>query len=101
MKWNFVYEEEHPDTNGYCSAGIISNGKNFLFFTICADDPDTQEVCRIYNSIDFSEESLECQYPWTAENDEILLNCLNGLQEQNSFCGDDGPLKTLHFLPFK
>lgn len=77
MNWDFVYEEEYPDTNGYNCAGIISNGNEFLFFTVGCDTPSAKETCRVYNSIEFAEGSLLCQYDWTADNDSILLNCLN------------------------
>lgn len=101
MRWDFVYEEEHFDINGYCCAGILTNGKNYLFFTVSCDEPSAAETCRIYSSISFCQESLECQYIWTAENDELLLECLNSLEYGKSFLGKDSPLRAIHFISSK
>lgn len=98
MRWDFVYEEEHYDLNGYCSAGVLSDGERFLFFTVSSDEPGLAGICRIYSSISFCSESLECQYPWTAENDEMLINCLNRVKEDEPFCGEDGPIRRLQFI---
>lgn len=97
INWDFVYEEEHYDIYGYCSTGVISNGKQFLFYIIGCDDPRTVEICRVYSSISFAAESLLCQYEWTAANDDILLNCLNNLREQDTIVGENSPIKNLQF----
>lgn len=96
MRWDYVYEEEHFDVNGYCSAGVISNGQNYLFFTVGCDELNGQEICRIYSSISFSEDSLECQYCWTAENDSRLFECLNNLGK-NAYCGEASPIRKINF----
>lgn len=98
MRWDFVYEEEHFDVNGYCCAGILTDGKGYLFFTVSCDIPGGMEICRIYSSIAFSPESLECQYLWTAENDELLLNCLNNLGESEPYSGENGPLRKIDYV---
>lgn len=96
MRWDYVYEEEHFDVNGYCSSGVISNGSKFLFFTIGCDTPLQREKCRIYSSITFDEASLVCQYDWTAENDAILFNCLNSLDTE-SHNEENSPIRSLKF----
>lgn len=98
MKWDFVYEEKLPDVNGYCSRGVIANGKRCLFFSVSHNESDGMETCRVYSSITFSQESLECQYLWSAENDEMLIDCLNGLKEGEPYCGASSPIKDLHFF---
>lgn len=98
MNWQFVYEEEHFDANGYCSAGILSNGSHFLFFNVSSDSPSDFEKCRIYDSISFCEESLMCEFDWIAENESLVLSCLNGLSDEMDYCGEFCPLKTLSFV---
>ena len=99
MKWDFVFEEEHFDVNGYCCAGIISDGKRFLFFTVGCDESGALETCRVYSSITFCQESLECQYAWFAENDEILIDSLNSLKEGEPYHGKSSPIRKLTFIP--
>lgn len=87
-KWDFKYEEEVFDDWGYNCAGVLTNGKDFLFFHIIPDKPDGKLYCHIYNSIWMMSESEECCYLWTAENDERMINTLN---ETDDF-GDIGKI---------
>lgn len=96
MCWDYVYEEEHFDGNGYCRVGAFSNGENFLFFTVNCEGPNGKEICRVYSSIAFSSESLECQYDWCEDNDTILFECLNKIVDGN-FCGDGSPVRLIRF----
>lgn len=96
MCWGYVYEEEHFNVYGHYSVGAFSDGKNFLFFTVSRDEPDGGGVCRVYSSISFCEDSLECQYDWCAENDAILFECLDNIDDGN-FCGDGSPVRTIRF----
>ena len=78
-KWDFVHEQEslNPAFYGFYT-GIISNGKDFLFFRANRED----NLCEVFGSIeemgeDDSELFALCSYPWTAENDSLLLSVLN------------------------
>lgn len=42
-----------------------------------------------------SSRTVLCEYPWTAENDETLLEALNKCGD--NYRGDDSPLRTLSF----
>ncbi len=95
MKWKFVYDEGLTQDALF---GILSNGKSFLFFSQEHDCGDKPGICRIYSSISFSEETIECEYTATVENDSILLECLNAL-EDDDYCGEDSPIRVLKFNP--
>ena len=99
MRWSFVYEEEFYDVNGYCCAGILTNGRDYLFFAVSSDAPGAIETCRIYSSITFCPESLECQYPWTEINDNLLLESLNAIKESEPYYGEDSPIRRVKFNP--
>lgn len=97
--WAVVYEEEYPDTNGYCGSLILSNGKDFLFGSICRDDNEVIEHCEIRSELMPIEGTAMVRYPWTPENDQRLLDCLNGNSEDPNLIGDDSPLYSLCFNP--
>ena len=100
-KWEFVYEEEFPDSNGANRIGIIQNKNNpkqVLFFQVYAYDKDDIETCHILTSITLDYATQVCEYPWTAENEEILLDCLNNTVVGEEYAETDGPLAK---IPFK
>ena len=98
-KWDFVYDEEYPDDWGRNFTGILSDGRHFLFWHALAENEGDVETCRVYDSIEsmFCDNDPICEYPWTAENDSLLLDCLNNLDDSKDFCGDDSPLKRIKF----
>ena len=103
-RWNFIYDESRPDT-GINQFGIISDGMNFLFYhAYKIETEDPVETCFIYSSMYMEDSFEECRYPWTAENDEILLDALNKADRDphvtGSFCGERSVLRTLEFKPY-
>lgn len=97
-KWDFVYEEECPDTAGANVSGIISNGEDFLFFHVFAIEEGEPEICHIYSSLmQMFDGDEELYYPWTAENDSLLLDKLNNLSDPLHYCGDESELLSIDF----
>ena len=99
-KWEFVYEEEFPDSNGTNLIGIIQNKNNpkqVLFFQVYAEDKDDIETCHILTSIALDPATKVCEYPWTAENDDMLLDYLNNTIVGEEYAESDGPLTRIGF----
>lgn len=97
-RWDFVYDEEQSVHEGVRPMGVISNGRNFLFFEVQATEgEDEADICHVYDSISMNPESEVCSYPWTADNDSALLNALDNLADPRDFCGENCPLRTLEF----
>jgi len=95
--WDFRYEEEFPDTDGANQMGVLTNGKYYLFYHVFADDERKTEICHIYSSLNMTEETEECSYPWTSENDSLLLEFLNNLEDETDFCGEGSPIRLIKF----
>ena len=97
-KWEIIHEEEFPDTAGQNIIGVIQDRTNpgkILFFHVYADEEGDIETCHIYSSVSLDPATRLCEYPWTAENDEALLEALNKCGD--NYIGDDSPLKALSF----
>lgn len=91
-EWRFVYDEEICDTLGSNFMGIITDGCRFLFFHALPEDDLGDVRCYIFSSLQsmFNHDDEELSYPWTAENDELLLKALNSLDEDSTrYCGED------------
>lgn len=100
-KWDFVYEEHFPDSNGTNKIGIVQNKNNpkqVLFFQVYAEDKDDIEFCHILTSITLEPATHVCEYPWTAENEEMLLDCLNNTIVEEEYAETNGSLAK---IPFK
>ena len=97
--WGFQYDEEYPDTAGRNFVGVLTNEENYLFWHAFADNDGQVENCHIYSSLkDLYESQNEvCVYPWTAENDSLVLEALNTLHNPLDYCGEGCPLSTLEF----
>lgn len=102
--WAFVYDEEFPDSNGTCIAGILADKANpntgrCLFFIVCADEPGAQETCRIFNSIMFDPSTKECEFAWSENNNDKLVSFLNSCED--AYCGEDSGIGRIEFEPFE
>ena len=98
-KWDFVYDEECFDDCGRNFCGVLSNGKNYLFWHAYVREEGGDEICSVYDSLWalVEGENKMCEYKWTAENDSILLDCLNNLDDPKDFCGENSPLRRIKF----
>ena len=96
-KWDFAYDEEVFDDWGNNIAGLITNGEDYLFYHVYPHEKGGKEYLHIYNSIWMSDDTEECCYLWTAENDEILINALNEAKSIVDITGDDGLLHQIEF----
>ena len=102
-KWDFVADEErYTDDGRLFWTGLLTNGENFLYWqTAPTENSDEPTECCIYNSILMTDDTVEVCYPWAAVNDEMVVNCLNSLDDPNNYCGDDSALLQLEFVPFE
>ena len=96
-KWDIVYDEEYPDTNGYCGSAILSDGERFLFASICRDDDEIIEHMSVRNELMPIEGTEIIRFPWTSENETILLQTLN--ESGDNYACDDSPLLSAPFKP--
>ncbi len=104
-KWSFAYDESlEPDVWGCNEAGVLTDGVHFLFYhALKRNVNDAIETCYIYDSLTdlFECDNEVCHYPWTSENDEVLLNALNNLDNPEDYCGAGSPIEVLEFIPYK
>lgn len=91
VHWDLVYEEENYE-DGY-SAGILSNGKDFLF-TI-RETSEGIETFRVYNSILCTSDTIEAEFEYSEENFKLLLKVLN--DSGDDYCGAGSPLQAVKF----
>ena len=103
--WDFTYDQENWDYQGANFSGILQDQNNLsrvLFWhALRMEENDPCETCFIYSNMFLNEEELVCQYPWTSENDSILIKALNELADPNDYCGDDSPIRFIEFLPLE
>lgn len=93
--WDFSYEEEiHEDLRDYMQGVITDNCGRMLFYRAYPGG-----MCRVYASINemVCDGQAEVEYPWTAENDSILLDGLNSLENQDDYFGEGSPIRILRF----
>lgn len=92
-KWKILYEEEFPDDWGYNACGILTNGKDVLFFHILPE-PDGQEICHIFSSLAclVQCEQEEACFPWTTENEQKMYSALESLEDNSRLCGENSIL---------
>jgi len=93
--WDFRYDEEFPARKDIQFAGVLTDGHRFLFW--CVTPPEKGNICSIHNSILLSEDSIECEYPWTPDNDALVTECLNAVADEGQYTGEESPLRDIPF----
>lgn len=98
-EWDFIRDEERYTPDGRLFwAGLLTNGKDYLYWRTDPTEHNGDETfCHIYNSILMDDDSEECCYPWSAENDELVVNGLNS--DPENYSGDDSALRQIEFRP--
>lgn len=100
--WKFLADEDFPDEWGANSAGVLTDGTRFLYWhAFKENEKDPIETCHIYNSVYMTDDTEEIRYPWTAENDALVIEALNACNEKNDnhWYGDDSALRQIEFKP--
>ena len=95
-KWKFIYEEEVYDDWGINYAGILSNGKELIFAHSFPMEKDGPSYMHLYSSIWMEEETEECKFLDTSDNENILLNALDNAGDVDVL-GDEGLLHQIEF----
>lgn len=96
-KWHFDYQQEFPESQWGNLMGTIRNNQgNCLFYAVGSDDEGEWTTLKLFHSIDFNEDTLLVTYPWTDENDQLLIEALNSHTFEEIL--DE---KILTTLPFK
>lgn len=101
-KWKFIYDEEVLDSWGRNFLGVISNGKDTLFYHIVPESNGGTEICHVFSSLQclLSGDEPEVSYPWTSDNDDKLLEALNSLRDSSRLCGENSILGEIDFQDY-
>lgn len=95
-QWDFVAGEEfHHAHQKWVEAGVLTDGKRFLYWNITATPEGP--VRHIHNSIAMDADTEEVWYPLTGSNDDKVLAALNDPQSADRWCGDDSVLLEIDF----
>lgn len=93
-KWDFLYEERAKDGT---LSGFLTDGTRFLFFRTWTNPDTGADMCGIYESIHMDDDTEMCRYEWDCDNDELLIDCLNSLEDPDDYRGEDSPVRKLEF----
>lgn len=95
-RWEFAYDEEDGADGTF--RGVLTDGSGrFLFFRTWEDEDTGADMCAVYNSIRMTDDTEECRFEWDADNDALLLECLNSLEDPDDYCGEGSPVRTTEF----
>lgn len=95
-RWDFTYDEE--DGNNGTFRGVLTDGSRFLFWKTWHDASTGADMCAIYNSIRMTDDTEEVRYEWDSDNDALVTACLDALEDKDSYCGDESPLRDIEFI---
>lgn len=95
--WRFIGEEEvgDPDTP-VAFLGVLTNGEDTLYYQVTAL-PDGSYECTLFNSITFEDGSEEVTYPWTADNDQRVVDALDAVTDRRLIAGEESVLRDIKF----
>lgn len=106
-KWKFTYEEEkyfldrdgNECEDGFMLVGIITNGKDYLFYKEFPEEDMVNGIIDIYSSILMTDDDLVITVPNTDMNKKKILDALNGLTPESAgrYCGEDSILCQIEF----
>lgn len=100
LSWNFRADEVNNHPHGpWLTAGVLTDGEHFLYWKV-TQDGDGREWCSIHNSIAMDDDTEECRYPWTPENDGLVKAALDNPEADKRWCGENSVFIDIDFEDF-
>jgi len=95
--WRFIGEEEVGDeASPILFLGVLTNGEDCLYYRV-EKDHEGRDICTIHNSLTFEDGSEEVSYPWTADNDQKVIDALDAVTDRRLIAGEESVLRDIQF----